>query len=384
MNDNQNIRTTEDNYALIRDKVRGCLIGGAAGDALGYAIEFWRESEIFETYGEKGLQAYVLDRVTGKAIVSDDTQMTMFTANGILSGITKAKHDRCDTAVFYTIANAYQDWLITQQLTQPKKGSKPASWIGMDARMYDRRAPGNTCLSALYEQQNSDVFADIDSPLNHSKGCGGVMRAAPMGLRRFTESDLDTIDYYGAQIAANTHGHSLGYLPAAVMTHVIHRIVYPENSISLKEIVVEAIDTVARIFAEDININTLTALLKLAVELSENTDPDLSNIHRLGEGWGGEEALAIAIYCALRYQNDFSSCIIAAANHNGDSDSTAAVAGNILGAWVGFSALDEKWKTDLELFDLLLELADDLSRPLPLSDDGNIFDEAWLKKYAAI
>lgn len=29
------------------DKFRGCLIGGAAGDALGYAVEFKREDEIF-------------------------------------------------------------------------------------------------------------------------------------------------------------------------------------------------------------------------------------------------------------------------------------------------------------------------------------------------
>ena len=66
-----------------------------------------------------------------------------------------------------------------------------------------------------------------------------------------------------------------------------------------------------------------------------------------------EEALAIAVYCALRYENDFSAGIIASVNHDGDSDSTGAIAGNILGALCGYDMIDEKWKRNLQ-FDKLI------------------------------
>ena len=71
------------------DKIRGCLYGGAVGDALGYPVEFSREKEIFLRYGSGGIQEYELDSESGKALISDDTQMTLFTANGILGGITR-------------------------------------------------------------------------------------------------------------------------------------------------------------------------------------------------------------------------------------------------------------------------------------------------------
>ncbi len=104
----------------------------------------------------------------------------------------------------------------------------------------------------------------------------------------------------------------------------------------------------------------LEQLIDKAVMLSKNGEDDLSNIHQLGEGWVAEETLAIAVYCSLRYENDFSKGVIAAVNHNGDSDSTGAVAGNILGAWLGYDAIEEKWKRNLEFMRVILELADDL------------------------
>lgn len=69
------------------DKIQGCLIGGAAGDALGYAVEFMSAGNISKCYGKNGIDHYKLDMETGKALVSDDTQMTLFTAAGILLAI---------------------------------------------------------------------------------------------------------------------------------------------------------------------------------------------------------------------------------------------------------------------------------------------------------
>ena len=104
--------------------------------------------------------------------------------------------------------------------------------------------------------------------------------------------------------------------------------------------------------------------------LSENREMDIDNIHRLGEGWVAEETLAIAIYCALRHQDDFSARIIAAVNHKGDSDSSGAVTGNILGALLGYGAIEEKWKRNLELSDVILEMADDLCHGCQMDELG--------------
>ena len=73
--------------------------------------------------------------------------------------------------------------------------------------------------------------------------------------------------------------------------------------------------------------------------------------------------------------------MIAAVNHSGDSDSTGAVAGNILGAWVGYQAIEEKWKQDLELSDVILEIADDLCYGCQMSEYSAYWDPKWEMKY---
>jgi ADP-ribosylglycohydrolase len=379
---NARIRETE----KYLNGIRGCLIGGAAGDALGYAVEFWSEEEIFSHYGPGGIRQYETDPVSGKALISDDTQMTLFTSNGILVGETRRSMRGIGGLPRDYVSMAYQDWLFTQEAAYGQRGKEPpgrrfVSWLLDVPELYSRRAPGNTCLSALYRQKDGKVHADTEHPLNRSKGCGGVMRVAPMGLKYSPREGMEKIDLEGAELAAVTHGHSLGYMPAAVLTHIVCRSVYSKESMSLAQIVAEARDTVAGIFSEDGHVGELTRIIDLAVSLSENEADDLENIRRLGEGWVGEEALAIAIYCALRYRNDFSAGIVAAVNHGGDSDSTGAIAGNILGAWLGFDAIGKQWKEDLELYDVIVELADDLCHGCPMSEYSPYSDPDWERKY---
>ena len=366
-----------------QDQIRGCMVGGAVGDALGYAVEFDSEGTIFAKYGQSGITAYEPDRKSGKAIISDDTQMALFTANGLLAGDThRALHGTQGKPRGY-VAKAYQDWLRTQEMPF-ETGSKQerVSWLCDVPELYIRRAPGNTCLSALDKQKRKPEEIDdyIRNIQINSKGCGGVMRIAPLALA-YTDYDIRELDLEGAQIAAITHGHSLGYMPAAVLTHVIHRIVFGEEKTPLQDIVMEAMYTVGEIFRDDAHIGELTDLIDLAVRLAENGKPNLENIHRLGEGWVGDEAMAIALYCALRYEDDFSAGVIAAVNHKGDSDSTGAIAGNILGAIHGFNAMEKKWKTNLELMDVILEISDDLCHGCRMSEDGQLRDPEWTRKY---
>ena len=61
-----------------KDRIRGCLVGGAIGDALGYAVEFQREPQIFSRYGKDGITEYVLEKRSGKALISDDDDTILF------------------------------------------------------------------------------------------------------------------------------------------------------------------------------------------------------------------------------------------------------------------------------------------------------------------
>lgn len=359
------------------DQIRGSMIGGAIGDALGYAVEFSSEMEIFGTYGPDGITEYKLS--DGKALISDDTQMALFTANGILVGETRFRMRGIGGIPSGYVPDAYQDWMKTQysDIHTVNKHERytdegGCSWLLDVPELYAKRAPGNTCLSALKKRAKMNHPGSfIKNPVNESKGCGGVMRIAPMALKYKYFTYQKDLDMEAAQLAAITHGHSLGYMPAAVVCHIISTILktYPEKS--LKEIVLEARDSAEKLFSGDPNLPCLTDIINRAVRLAENDASDLENIHSLGEGWVAEETMAIAIYCALKYQNDFSKAIIVSVNHKGDSDSTGAVTGNILGALVGYDAIEKKWKKNLELQDVILEMADDLCHGCLMDEYGH-------------
>lgn len=370
------------------DAVRGCIYGGAAGDALGYYIEFWDEQSIFEKFGPKGITAYEKDPVSGKALISDDTQMSLFTANGLLVGDTRDAMRGIRAMPRFYVANAYRDWLKTQDsdFREVNRHERLTdgwgySWLLDVPELYSRRAPGNTCLSALREETDFEDY--VQAKRNNSKGCGGIMRVAPLGVN-YQMQDIQLLDMEGAQLAAITHGNSLGYMPAAVLVHIINRLVFPPEGkiMSLKDAILEARDTSAVIFEGDPHLPELVDIIDRAVELSENgAADDLKNIHLLGEGWVAEETLGISLYCAMRHQDDFSAGIIAAVNHSGDSDSTGAVTGNILGALLGFDGINDKWKEDLELSNVILEIADDLCHGCRMSEYGGYHDQNWIEKY---
>ncbi len=347
--------------AELQNRIRGSLTGGAAGDALGYAVEFMGENELFGKYGKGGIRAYSLDSVSKKALISDDTQMTLFAAEAIIKWLSAQANGGADDSLRSYALQSHLDWLDTQESTFERAGKQffPHGLMA-ERRMFACRAPGITCLSALHKRRNQKQTADsfIADKINNSKGCGGVMRVAPVGMLKYGE--IRQIDNEGAEFAAITHSHSLGYMPAALLTHIIHSILYSDAGNTLQDIVEDALDAVAGLFRDDAHIGELVEIIRLAIELSENDARDLDNIHRLGEGWVAEEALAIAIYCCLRYPYDFSQCIITAVNHKGDSDSTGAIAGNIIGAYLGYDEIEEKWKEDLELSDVILGVADHL------------------------
>ena len=358
-----------------QDKFRGCLIGGAAGDALGYVVEFKNEKQIFSRYGERGITEYELNN--GVAQISDDTQMTLFTATGLLVGTTRGKMRGIMGSYAGYIHQAYTDWLKTQEERFPLPDEGHYSWRVNVPELFHPRAPGNTCMTAL----NSGRCGSIEEPINHSKGCGGVMRVAPIGLY-FNDKDRSVQDIarIGAEAAAITHGHVLGWLPAAALVQIIHEI--SQNGDPVYDAVMKTLYIQDEMWPESKEKDYFLELMRKTVDFASMDKDDLGAIHQLGEGWVAEETLAIAVYCALKYAGDFDKALITSVNHKGDSDSTGAVTGNILGASLGLKGIPEKYTKDLELKDVILEIADDLCQDCRMGEyDYDHRDPAWIRKY---
>ena len=363
------------------DKYRGCLLGGAAGDALGYAIEFDREEAIAARYGSRGIRNYRLDK-RGLAPFSDDTQMTLYTANSLLcslaalsaqassyaqasggtqtSGGTQAS-DGAPALVSPTalaayapaqMAQFYVEWMYTQ--VSPYPLAEPKAWISNLPELFASRAPGVTCMNAC------EAMANGAKAVNNSKGCGGIMRMAPVGLintcPNFSGVELQRL---GAQLSELTHCHELGWMPAGVFAHIVSLLARDEAS-SVREAATQALNTLPEAFPNAHYLGQLQELLRYTLRLADSDIPDLEAIHALGEGWVAEEALAIGLLCSLRHEDDFAGAITSAVNHGGDSDSTGAIAGNIVGAHLGLAGIPQRYLEHLELRDTISKIADDL------------------------
>jgi hypothetical protein len=98
-------------------------------------------------------------------------------------------------------------------------------------------------------------------------------------------------------------------------------------------------------------------LMEKAIKLSESDVPEVEAIHSIGEGWVGDEALAIATYSVLKHPDNVKDSILCAVNHKGDSDSTGAIAGNMIGAYLGFDAIPSDWVKHIELKELLEDIS---------------------------
>lgn len=323
---------------------RGCLVGGAVGDALGGPVEFLRHAEIMRRYGEQGISDLQLGP-NGFAEITDDTQMTFFTAEGVLRGYSRsnAKGMCYPPSVIYY---AYQRWLVTQGYPRTPDYDWVYDGFLLDQqKLYAQRSPGSTCLNSL---RNRVQFEGIVTD-NDSKGCGGVMRVAPVGL----SFEPDTAFEVAVAAAGSTHGHPSGYLSAGALAYLIARIMQG------KDLEFAVFAAIQKLNESEESLECVSAL-RSAYELAPRDIPDLEAISQLGEGWVGEEALAIAVFCALRYQDDFKKAVTVAVNHDGDSDSTGAITGNILGAYLAMDAIPENWINAVELQDVAYKLADDL------------------------
>lgn len=363
---------------ILTDKVRGSLIGGAIGDALGYPVEFMSLTSIKNKYGENGITKLELDE-RNKAVVSDDTQMTLFTANGLLFGITRIEtHGALGADLHNYVEYAYAEWYQTQTKVEDYSAYHTC-WIRDIEELNVCRAPGNTCMSAL---------RDVHNVNNNSKGCGGIMRVAPIALYLYAENkraeanvyyyndpfSIELIDKYAGNCAAITHKHPLGYISAALFVDVLYQLINTDGKITSNTICKYVEDAIARlkhIYTSKQEAKSLIELRCISVKAIELANLDLCDneaISELGEGWVAEETWAIALYCVLKHLDSFKDAIVASVNHDGDSDSTGSVCGNLMGVIVGYDAIPEEYKKNIELKEVMLALADDMVHGCEISE----------------
>jgi ADP-ribosylglycohydrolase len=338
-----------------QSRVRGCLLGGALGDSLGYAVEFDSLEAIRERYGRGGLTSF--EQLDGASHFSDDTQMTLYTVDGLVEALEWANEGVAadETACLWL---AYLRWLATQgEQVSPSAPVPLPRWIDSHEILHHRRAPGKTCISGLAGGHMGTVARPVNPD---SKGCGTVMRSAPFGL--IPHISRETIYKLSADGAALTHGHPSARQSAGAFSLIIHEIT---RGVDVQSAATAALDYVsARPDAAPELLERLAAALKLAQNAAKPAPEELSVA--LGEGWVAEEALAIGTYAVLATAGTrdpevhFRNAIAIAVNHRGDSDSTASIAGNILGTLYGEEALPSSWLRELEGTEIIRGMADRL------------------------
>ncbi|WP_054742614.1 ADP-ribosylglycohydrolase family protein [Cellulosilyticum ruminicola] len=352
--------------------LEGCLLGGAIGDALGAPVEFKKYDEIITVYGENGIIELIPGLGRKEALITDGTQMTMFTVEGLLRSMTRAKRkgvqwDKNDIA--HTVFRAYLRWLYTQGLNTPHWAEKDYDgFLVKIKKLHAYREAGITSITAL----GKGIKGSVAHPVNDSKGCGGLMRIAPIGLVDLEEDVFEI----GCEVAAITHGGACAYLPAGTLAVIIKELVRGQ------EITYAIGRALQRLKLEPKNEQCVECIEKTLI-LIEEDGITREKIESLGEGIFAHEALAMALYIAgntIRHtkgtREDIREALCKAVNHNGGSDIVGAITGQILGVYYGVEKIENLFKVPVELEKEIRDLAKDL---YILYEDT----PQWLEKYPA-
>lgn len=331
-------------------RLRGCLVAGAIGDALGANTENLPMEVVYERHGPQGITD-----LPEEAHITDDTQMTLFTFEAVIrSHVSERITGLANFA--HVMQNAYQRWLHTQKTPWAKARGvlstedEPDGWLITHRDLFRMRAPGLTCTSALQEFAKTGVHSTREKPVNNSKGCGGAMRVAPIALVSHDDKVPDVF-YRAVEAAALTHGHPSGYLSAGVFAVLVQQALLGKG---LHEGLDNAIQWLVRCEGHE----EVVAAIEHAIELAELKDPSVAHVEELGRGGVGETALAIALYAAL-VTDDPNEALLISVNHGGDSDSTASMCGNLVGALHGIDKIRPDWVERVQFRDVIDQMVDD-------------------------
>jgi ADP-ribosylglycohydrolase len=299
---------------MSHDRASAILYGLALGDALGAPVEFFTLPQIRETYGTHGIT-----EPPNPALYTDDTQMTFALTEGLLDAGLDAPIDTQMQAV----GSRFIDWLNSPD---------------------NDRAPGRTCISGV-ERYESGIRWD-QAGLDHSKGCGSAMRVATVGY--FFQLDETRLREVAVATSMITHRHPTAIAAAAAAGYAVKLAL---DGVPTSQLIPRIMQ-----FTEGMSEEMDAALYRVG-HVGAWADEDAALQH-IGQGWVGEEALALALYCVLRHPDDYTACVLRAANTNGDSDSIACIAGGIMGARLGLEAIPYAWRLRCENSTFLDTLAE--------------------------
>ena len=301
-------------------RARGMISGLAIGDALGAPVEFIDLEQIKKTYGPRGIKDYN----RGKGMFTDDTQLSIAVAEALIEAGRLSAEE-----LMGVISRRFVDWY-----------DSPDNF----------RAPGISTKLACRRLKEGVPWRSAGD--TKSKGCGSVMRTAPVGF--YYCWNLEKLREAAHNIGLATHRHPtadaacLGAsLAAALALDGVPPAGWPGK----------ILDFTAGISAE------FDATIRRVIEAAGMDDEEKA-VAYIGEGfkgWTGDEVLGIALFSVIRHPDDFAACVLLSVNNSGDSDSIGCVAGALIGARLGVSAIPEKWIKGIERRQDLETLADRLA-----------------------
>jgi ADP-ribosylglycohydrolase len=287
------------------EQALGMIYGLALGDALGAPVEFLSSKGIRERYGPAGIQD-----LPEPARYTDDTQMTLAVAEALVAAVGRDLGGIMDA-----VSREFVSWLHSPE---------------------NNRSPGGSCLYGARQLEAGVPWWQSGKP--NSKGCGAVMRVAPIGF--LYQGNLPKLCQVAGATGRATHHHPVAEISAAAGAYLVKLILdgVPPAELPLamgREFRGQALDF-------DQALSRLEAALLL--------DNDEAALEQIGEGWVAEEALTAALYCFVRSPGDFLATIRRGANAPGDSDSDtiASIAGGLSGAYLGIAALPQDLVARLE------------------------------------
>ena len=294
------------------EKAKGVIYGLAIGDALGRPTEFISADAIKINYGPEGLQD-----LPEPALYTDDTQMSI----AIAEALTRTGEQDIES-IMAAVKDEFIKWRHSPE---------------------NNRAPGRACLTGVGNMEKGVHWSK--SGVERSKGCGSAMRVAPIGY--LYQNNATKLKEVAHATGICTHGHPTGEAACIGAAYLVKLAL---DRVPPNDMIPEVLS-----FTQGISTEFDEAVLK--IEKCLDWEDEEKALAYLGEGWIGEEAVALALYCFLRYPDDFKKVVIRGANTNGDSDSIACIAGSISGAWLGVEAIPEDWIGKIEKSEYLGELA---------------------------
>lgn len=346
---------------------RGCLLGLAVGDAMGYTIDEMTWDEIQGTYGPNGLLGYDL-QAQDYAQITSFTQYTAFLCNGLMLSVTRGKADRLRFGRL-----ALQEWIRSQRYFRDPE--ETWCWVAKlpqfrrkdcrDARMQDSLRP--------------ESYGTMEAPRNRNAGPGAITAAVASGVfynpQRMTPEQVGML---AAELIALTHGDPEAFLSGVVLAYTIAGILQ-EPELPLEMQFQQAIAVMDGQFRNRFSqTEALARQLRDAILFAKSGTVTAQEGMEQLNCTDAASCLAGAIFACLAGGEDFDNAIIIAVNHSGMSAAVGAVTGAILGAKLQVDALPEFYLESLDCRRELEILADDMFCGTPAL---GVFNEEWDRKY---